>query len=465
MTGLTIGVVLNLLFLIKGAGSMSTKLSISVDSLFSIVLHSQFGNYAFLFIAAIIIILLLTIFIFRREIRKIETRKEQEALQQSTKLKEQFLANMSHEFRTPLNAIVGMTRLLRDNDPKPEQMNYLNAIKQSSESLMAIINDMLDISKIEAGRIQLTNHPFELRAICESVYNNFQLRALEKKLDYTVHVDENVPEYLSGDPLRLLQILSNVVDNAIKFTEAGSVSLHCSVKENVQNSPNDVVLLFKVTDTGIGISDSSREKIFESFSQESSDTTREYGGAGLGLSVTRKLLELYGGTIDVSSKTGYGSVFKLMIPFEIYRGKSLQKIEISNSQDLRNELKGISVLLVEDIEFNRIVAIDTLMTEIEGVEVDVAANGNEAVAMAGGKVYDVILMDLQMPELNGYDASRQIRMLEKPHCETPIVAMTASALEDEIYRCYEAGMNDFINKPFDTEMLFKKILNQMHKSN
>ena len=464
MRGLTKVYFLTFFFLILGERVFSNEAAIPESALCSNVLLAQISTSGWSLVAMVISMILLIILLFRRERKKMELRKESEVAQRSTQLKEQFLANMSHEFRTPLNAIVGMTRLLRDNDPKPEQLNYLHAITQSSESLMAIINDMLDISKFEAGRIQLASHPFEFRAISQSVYNNFQLRALEKKLDYQVEVDEDVPEFLIGDPLRLLQILSNVVGNAIKFTEAGSVTMNCSVQKSDDNSKKEVFLLFKVKDTGIGISDMSRQSIFESFSQETSDTTRKYGGAGLGLSITRKLLELYGGTIDVISKTGFGSTFSILIPFEIYTGKLLQKMDMPNSQDLRKALKGISVLLVEDIEFNRIVAIDTLMTEIEGVEVDVAANGNEAVEMAAGKVYDVILMDLQMPELNGYDASRQIRQLDKPHSETPIVAMTASALEDEIYRCYEAGMNDFINKPFDTEMLFKKILNQLEKN-
>ena len=183
----------------------------------------------------------------------------------------------------------------------------------------------------------------------------------------------------------------------------------------------------------------------------------------MGLSISKKLVELYKGRLSFESTSGEGSVFTVELPFQLYEGKELSKAEIHSAPELRNAIKGISVLLVEDIEFNRIVAMDTLTTEVADVKVDIAKNGVEAVALASKNVYDVVLMDLQMPELNGYDASRQIRLLPKPNSEMPIIAMTASALEDEIYRCYEAGMNDFITKPFDTNILFRKILNQVQK--
>jgi signal transduction histidine kinase/CheY-like chemotaxis protein len=396
----------------------------------------------------------------KSELKKVESKKEAEVARRSTHLKEQFLANMSHEFRTPLNAIVGMTRLLRDNNPKPEQVKYLNAITQSSEHLMAIINDILDISKIEAGRIQLNRIPFEIREIMQGMDNLFRLKAGAKKLEFSVKTEEKVPLVFIGDPIRLQQVLSNIVGNAIKFTESGKVELSCS-PEDYSIEDLQCTLKFVISDTGIGISDQNIDEVFETFSQEVSDTTRKHGGAGLGLSITKKLVDLFGGSMQVKSDRNNGSVFTILIPFEVSVVLTTVKDDDLSSESLRNDLKGISVLLVEDIEFNRIVALDTLTSELDGVEVDIATNGHEAVEMSSSKRYDIILMDLQMPVLNGYDATRKIRTLAKPNCDVPIIAMTASALEDEIYRCYEAGMNDFITKPFDTEILFKKILNQI----
>ena len=422
-----------------------------------------FYNSTWFLIASILFVTLVSYLLYRSGMKKLIKSKELEVAKRSTRLKEQFLANMSHEFRTPLNAIVGMTRLLSDNNPKQDQINYLNAITKSSENLMAIINDILDITKIEAGRIQLYTIPFEVKPIIQGLYDNFHLKAQEKNIKYKVSIDESVPPILIGDPMRLIQILSNIISNAIKFTDEGFVELNCTTHGFSKSDGNIIRIYFTIKDTGIGISEQNKETVFNSFSQEVSDTTRKYGGAGLGLSISQKLVELYKGNLSFESTSGEGSVFTVELPFRLYEGKELSKVEIHSAPELRNAIKGISVLLVEDIEFNRIVALDTLTTEVVDVKVDIAKNGVEAVDLASKSVYDVVLMDLQMPELNGYDASRQIRLLPKPNSEMPIIAMTASALEDEIYRCYEAGMNDFITKPFDTNILFRKILNQIQK--
>ncbi len=415
------------------------------------------GWFTFISIA---FILLLSYFFHRYRLRKMKARKDHEVTLRSTQLKDQFLANMSHEFRTPLNAIMGMTRLMRDNNPNPDHINYINAILRSTENLNRIINDILDISKIEAGRIHLEKIPFDIRIILQGIYDNFYLDAREKELEFEVNSADNLQPLLIGDPLRLTQILSNLVGNAIKFTESGKVQLYCSAHQT-ENFPNNIFSYnFIVKDTGIGISTDKREIIFESFSQENNDTTRKFGGQGLGLSIVKKLVDLSEGSLEVESAPEKGTTFYISIPFELYEGEPLVKNESVSSQSLRDALKGISILLVEDIEFNRIVALDTLTTEIADVKVDVATNGNEAVALCSQNSYDAILMDLQMPFLNGYDASKQIRKLPKPYSEVPIIAMTASALQDEISRCYDAGMNDFITKPFSTEVLFRKILNQ-----
>ncbi|TAH38970.1 MAG: response regulator [Bacteroidetes bacterium] len=437
-------------------GNFGIPISIPLNSI-------PFYNSTWFLLLSISLVVLISFLLYQSGMKKLTGEKEEEVSRRSTRLKEQFLANMSHEFRTPLNAIVGMTRLLSDNNPKPDQINYLNAISKSSENLMAIINDILDITKIEAGRIQLYSIPFEIKPIIQSLYDNFILKAQEKNIRYKVSIDESVPPVLVGDPLRLVQILSNVINNAIKFTDEGVVELNCTTHGYSKSDGNSIRLFFSIKDTGIGIAANNMESVFDSFSQEVSDTTRKFGGAGLGLSISKKLVELYQGSIHVESKSGEGSTFTIDLPFQLYEGKELNKTEIHSNPELRNAIKGISVLLVEDIEFNRIVALDTLTTEVADVKVDIAKNGLEAVALASEKMYDIVLMDLQMPELNGYDASRQIRLLPKPNCDMPIIAMTASALEDEIYRCYEAGMNDFITKPFDTNILFRKILNQIQK--
>lgn len=252
-------------------------------------LEIPFYNNTWFLILSLFCIGLLAYILYKSGLRKADERMKDEIAKRSTQLKEQFLANMSHEFRTPLNAIVGMTRLLRDNNPNSDQINYLNAIGQSSENLMAIINDILDITKIEAGRIILLSIPFEPRAIVQGVYDNFHLKALEKNINYTISVNEKVPQILTGDPLRLTQLLGNVVANAIKFTDQGSVDLHCSVSAFPNSSDQPIRLKFIIKDTGIGIAEINQEIIFTSFSQESSDTTRKYGGAGLGLTITKNL--------------------------------------------------------------------------------------------------------------------------------------------------------------------------------
>lgn len=415
-------------------------------------------GFALLVISIVAAVLYL---LYRNRLRELEKEKEEEIQKRSRILKEQFLANMSHEFRTPLNAITGMTRLLREKDPRPDQVRYLDAIRSSSESLLLIINDILDISKIEAGRLQLEPVPFEPKQIMDSIYNSFHLKAEEKKIDFNVETSKDVPAWLLGDATRLTQILFNVTGNAIKFTEEGSVSLHCSAVNTKKGDNGKVNLRFSITDTGIGIDQESRERIFETFSQVVDGATRKHGGAGLGLSITRKLTDLFGGEVKVQSETGKGSEFIIELPFEVLEGVTQESFQGQSAANVKSALKDLYVLLVEDIEFNRIVAIDTLKTELEGVKVDVAVNGKEAVELASRNQYDIILMDLQMPELNGYDASRKIRELPAPYSTVPVVAMTASALQDEIHRCYEAGMNDFITKPFETEVLLRKILNQV----
>lgn len=401
--------------------------------------------------------------IYHARLRNLELKKEREVAIQTTRMKEQFLANMSHEIRTPLNAIMGMTRLLREKEPKPDQLKYLDAIAQSSDNLLVIINDILDISKIEAGKIELEKIPFSIRQSLSGIYNTLRYKAEEKGLTFSTTANEDMHDFFIGDPVRLSQMLINLVGNAIKFTEHGSVQVRCSSTPKNPVAGEMTSVQFEVIDTGIGIAPENISKIFESFTQESSETTRKFGGTGLGLAISKKLAELQHGTIDLKSEPGNGTTFTVTIPYLATAQPDSVSVNNIPSEDLREALRGISILLVEDNDFNRIVAVDTLHEELSDIQIDVAVNGLEAVEKVRTNRYDVVLMDVQMPEMNGYDATKTIRTLDSPAKDTKIIAMTASALKDEVERCYQAGMNEFIAKPFDTEDLLKKMKDMIYR--
>ncbi|MCK7590550.1 ATP-binding protein [Subsaxibacter sp. CAU 1640] len=390
-----------------------------------------------------------------KHIRKTQKiiQKEKEKAQASEKAKHQFLANMSHEIRTPMNAIKGMTDILLRRKPRKDQTEYLDGIKQSSDSLLVIINDILDISKIEAGKIELEHEPFSINEVVNNVQTIMQFKAEEKGLQ----LKTNLPQQevmVKGDDTRLKQILINLIGNAIKFTEKGMVNITVTSK-----AENDKLKLhFTVSDTGIGIDKERIEKIFKSFEQAYSDTTRKFGGTGLGLSISKKLVELHNGKIWVESEKGKGSAFHFTIPYEIAESVSPKnKTTTSSENNIAHQLKGIKVLLVEDNQFNAVVAQEELEDAIENVAVDVAENGAIAVEKVKSSEYDVILMDVQMPIMNGYEATEKIRSLSNGKANITIIAMTANVLKEEVDKCYEAGMDDFIGKPFNTEQLLHKI--------
>jgi signal transduction histidine kinase/ActR/RegA family two-component response regulator len=380
---------------------------------------------------------------------------EKEKAKASERAKHQFLANMSHEIRTPMNAIKGMTDILLRREPKQEQMEYLQGIKQSSNSLLVIINDILDLSKIEAGKIELEQVPFSVQEVLKEVQTIMQFKAEEKGLELKTSIPKDILP-IKGDPNRLCQILLNLVGNAIKFTEKGMVNLQ--VREE-DLSDHLTQLKFSVSDTGVGIEHDRLEKIFQSFEQAYTDTSRKFGGTGLGLSISKKLVELHGGEIWAESEKKKGSQFHFTIPYE----KSMTEVNkpasetAPGSNGLAAALKGIRVLLVEDNDFNALVAREELEDAIEEVQVEVAENGAIAVEKMKSGNYDVILMDVQMPTMNGYEATEKIRLLENGKAGVPIIAMTANVLKDEVDRCFEAGMDDFIGKPFDTDELLSKI--------
>jgi signal transduction histidine kinase/ligand-binding sensor domain-containing protein/CheY-like chemotaxis protein len=414
------------------------------------------GVMAFVFAALIF-------FVTQIRIKAIRQTKEKEVIEHSARMKEQFLANMSHEIRTPMNAIVGMTRLLIEKEPRGDQKKYLNAIEQSSDNLLVIINDILDFSKIEAGKLELEYIPFSISALLDGVYNTMQFKIKEKGLRLSCEVSDDVPAAVSGDRVRLNEVFLNLVGNAVKFTHHGNIKVSCFNKGNcVDNNgaviPNRVNIEFSVSDTGIGIPEDRLESIFESFSQASSDTTRKFGGTGLGLTISKHLVELHGGKISVTSQPGNGTVFTFVIPFDIADSSLIERENKFDENTHLQYLSRLKLLLTEDNEFNQMVAVDTLTNYIPGISIDIANNGKEAVDKVAAGNYDLILMDIQMPEMDGYTATQLIRkQLLPPKNEIKIMAMTAGALKSEIQKCYEAGMDDYISKPFDPHLLIEKM--------
>ena len=381
--------------------------------------------------------------------------QEKEKAQASERAKHQFLTNMSHEIRTPMNAVKGMTDILLRRNPKAEQLEFLNGIKQSSDSLLVIINDILDLSKIEAGKIELEQVPFSIADAIQRVHTIMQFKTQEKGLELRVSVPEHLPQVI-GDPTRLNQVLVNLVSNAVKFTEKGLITI--AVKEE-SSSDEQIQLQFTVSDTGIGIDQNRLDKIFESFEQAYSDTTRKFGGTGLGLSISKKLIELQDGKTWVESEKDKGSRFKFNVAYPRHIAETkIPDVEAkAGVENTAAKLKGIRILLVEDNVFNVMVAREELEDSIPEVQVEVAENGAIAVEKLKTGDFDIILMDIQMPVMNGYEATQKIRLLDDGQAHIPIIAMTANVMKEEVERCYKAGMNNFIGKPFDTVELLRKI--------
>lgn len=376
--------------------------------------------------------------------------EEKEMAERSAAFKQQFLANMSHEIRTPLNAVVGMTNLLLDKGPREDQLRYLNAMRQASNNLLNIINDILDISKIEAGKIVLEEIDFDLPYTVDGVYQTLHLRAESQQLKLDYHIAPEVPKWLVGDPTRLTQVLINLTGNAIKFTpEGGSVT----IQVKLEKAGDPCWVRFEVTDTGIGISTDQLHKIFDSFSQESSDTTRKYGGTGLGLSISKNLVELQGGTLQVSSTKGVGTTFWFLLPLR--QGQEvIQDEKVMHTTPLRP----LTVLLAEDQPMNQMVAVDTLEGMFPDITIDIANNGQEATDLAGRKKYDLIFMDVHMPVMDGYHATLHIRNSGGPNASSPILALTANAVKEEIEKCLASGMNRHLAKPFEPEKLRQTVI-------
>ena len=378
-------------------------------------------------------------------------RKARQATEHALRAREQFLANMSHEMRTPLNAVIGMTHLLLGSDPEPRHQTYLNGIKYSADNLLALINDILDLAKIESGKIAFEAVPFSPEKTVRRAVQTVALQAEEKGLRLDAHTDPLLPAALVGDPVRLGQILLNLLANAIKFTDAGRVGLSAMVSEQ---GSKQVCVRFTVTDTGIGIPPDKRAVIFDMFTQARSDTTRRFGGTGLGLAIVKELTERQGGRISVESVEGQGSTFTVELPFRRTDAAELERARVEAETEA--DIAGARILLVEDNELNQVVAEEMLTGW--GAHVTVATNGREAVEHVRAGAFDVVLMDIQMPEVDGYEATHQIRtVLRKSADELPVLALTASALIDHRIRMEAAGMNDVILKPFDPVQLRRRI--------
>ncbi|HUB61685.1 MAG TPA: ATP-binding protein [Puia sp.] len=374
-------------------------------------------------------------------------------------MQELFLANMSHEIRTPMNGIQGMTDLLLDTSLTDQQKEFARIIKRSVNNLLVIINDILDFSKIKAGKLTIEKIDFRLTDVLDNVKGIFDHRVKKKGLLLQVTADPAIPDTLRGDPYRLNQVLINLIGNAVKFTEKGSVKVDVALQEKKEGM---VRLQFSVTDTGIGIPESSLPYIFDHFSQGGVDISRRYGGTGLGLAISQRLLQLQGGSISVKSREGMGSEFSCGISYEYDTTEAIAPVVPVTTvlADYSQCLAGKRFLVAEDNEINQQLVEHVLRRG--GGEVQVAANGELAIRhLRQGGRYDLIIMDLQMPVMDGYAATQYIR--NELRLTIPIIAMTATALIGEQLRCFEVGMNDYMTKPFEFTELYKRIVSLLEK--
>ena len=382
-----------------------------------------------------------------------------EKAEEAAIVKSNFLATMSHEIRTPLNGVIGMSHLLLEDDPKPEHVESLNILKFAAENLLVLINDVLDFSRIDAGRITLESVPFCLSELIRSIESSSKHHAAEKGIQFGVILDGQLESSYQSDPVRLTQVLLNLTSNAIKFTKQGMVTLSITV---VSNDDKHMALEFKVTDTGIGIEKDKLKYIFDQFSQADSDTTRHYGGSGLGLAITKGILDAFGTEIFVSSEPGKGSAFSFILNMQRLstgqQGLMSQAVSLplSPSYGVNKEadFSALSILVAEDNPVN-IMVIRKLLTKW-GVKLDIVNNGEEAVSKVQEKDYDLVLMDIQMPIMDGFQATLAIRSLVK-YASLPIVALTATTTEEFKEKSFSVGMNGHLGKPFNPSHLKAKI--------
>ncbi len=371
----------------------------------------------------------------------------------AVKSKQQFLSNMSHEIRTPMNAIIGFTNVVLNTKLDAKQKEYLNAIKISGDALIVLINDILDLAKVDAGKMAFEQVPFKLMSSISATLHLLETKIRDKNLVLVKEFDHLIPEVLMGDSVRLNQIILNLVGNAVKFTTNGEITVSVRL---LSEDEATAAIEFAVTDSGIGIPENEIENIFENFHQATSGTARLYGGTGLGLAIVKQLVEQQGGSINVKSKIDEGSTFSFVLSFQ------KTKVEVDLDQgivELHREVKNVKVLVVEDIALNQLL-MKTILIDF-GFECDIAGNGKIAIEKLQTKSYDIILMDLQMPEMDGFETTEYVR--NTMNSKIPIIALTADVTTVDLAKCKAAGMSDYIAKPVDERVLYNKIVDLVKK--